>query len=215
MNAILSWLRGLIDAWLSSRSAAASTPAPPSATPPLLLAPEDVPTEVAPVAPALPSSLGPRQINAAGLALVKKSEGLRLAAYQDTGGVWTIGYGHTGAYPDAWRAFSSHPWLRVGAGDAITSSDAEALLGSDLWGAEDVVAAVPGVASLTDNQFSALVDFTFNLGPSALRQLLAHGLDQVPEQLLRWDHGEVGGHEEELAGLKVRRQAEVDLWRRA
>ena len=29
------------------------------------------------------------------LSLVKASEGLRLQAYQDTGGVWTIGYGHT------------------------------------------------------------------------------------------------------------------------
>ena len=36
-----------------------------------------------------------RMINAAGLALVRAYEGLRLEAYQDGAGIWTIGYGHT------------------------------------------------------------------------------------------------------------------------
>ncbi|WP_244519814.1 MULTISPECIES: lysozyme [unclassified Ensifer] len=38
-----------------------------------------------------------RRINAAGLALVKQWEGLKTKAYQDVGGIWTIGYGHTSA----------------------------------------------------------------------------------------------------------------------
>ena len=35
------------------------------------------------------------KINAAGLDLIKRWEGLRLTAYQDSVGIWTIGYGHT------------------------------------------------------------------------------------------------------------------------
>lgn len=34
-------------------------------------------------------------VNAETLELIKRWEGLRLEAYQDTGGIWTIGYGHT------------------------------------------------------------------------------------------------------------------------
>jgi GH24 family phage-related lysozyme (muramidase) len=164
-------------------------------------------TAPAPLAAAIPPpASGPRQINAAGLALVKESEGLRLAAYQDGGGVWTIGYGHTGAYPSRVAPLGGWPAGAVAAGQSITTEEANLLLLLDLGVAEAAVSsAAPG---LTDNQFAALVDFTFNLGAGALRQLLAHGLDQVPTQLLRWDH--VGTTVE--PGLLVRRQREVALW---
>src|SRR5579875_391443 len=59
-----------------------------------------------------------------GLALTEQFEGLRLKAYQDANGVWTIGYGHTG--PD------------VHAGLSITQEQAEALL------LQDVASAVAG-----------------------------------------------------------------------
>jgi GH24 family phage-related lysozyme (muramidase) len=127
--------------------------------------------------------------------MVKQFEGLVLTAYNDGTGTLTIGYGHTaGVYP----------------GQVITPTTAEAYLEQDLGRAEGIVAtlAPPG---LTDNQFSALVDFTFNLGPGALQQMLAHGVDQVPVQMLRWDHeGPVV-----VPGLARRRQAEVDLWQSA
>ncbi|HTD96362.1 MAG TPA: lysozyme, partial [Edaphobacter sp.] len=57
----------------------------------------------------------------AGLALTKGFEGLRLEAYADQGGVWTVGYGHTGP--------------GVYAGLAITEDQAETLLISDIAGA--------------------------------------------------------------------------------
>src|SRR3981081_803625 len=37
----------------------------------------------------------PRHINEAGLGMSKSFEGLRLDAYRDPVGIWTIGYGHT------------------------------------------------------------------------------------------------------------------------
>jgi lysozyme len=58
-----------------------------------------------------------RIINYAGLALIKEAEGYRDHAYQDTGGVWTIGYGHTRG---------------VKMGDSISHERAEMLLEADL-----------------------------------------------------------------------------------
>jgi lysozyme len=204
MNALLQWLRGLLAAW---RAGQASSPGAAGAQAPTVADAADAtpeqPASVAPAVPEAPAGAAPRRINAAGLALVKASEGLRLTAYQDSGGVWTIGYGHTGRYPDE----SSMARTMVGAGDAITAEDAELILSEDLADAE--ASAEYYSAGLSDDQFSALVDFTFNLGPGALAQLLAHGLDQVPEQLLRWDHA--AGVE--LAGLKLRREREAQLWR--
>ena len=85
----------------------------------------------------------------AGLALTKRYEGLRLAAYQDPGGVWTIGYGHTGK--------------DVVAGREISPLEAEALLRADLRTAIDCVNTAVRVA-LEQNHFDALVDFCFNAG---------------------------------------------------
>jgi lysozyme len=39
-----------------------------------------------------------RQINSPGLSLIASSEGLKLQAYQDVAGIWTIGYGHIWAW---------------------------------------------------------------------------------------------------------------------
>jgi lysozyme len=87
--------------------------------------------------------------NAAGVSLIESFEGRELTAYQDSGGVWTIGYGHTG--PDV------HP------GETITAQEADALLQNDLVAAEHEVAAAIEVV-LTPNQFSALVSWQFNTG---------------------------------------------------
>lgn len=94
-------------------------------------------------------------INDAGLKLIESFEGLRLTAYQDSVGVWTIGYGHTQG---------------VAQGQTITQQQAEAFLQQDLAVAE---AAVNGRGlALTDNQFAALVSFTFNLSAGNLAKLL-------------------------------------------
>lgn len=113
----------------------------------------------------------PQTINTAGLQLIESFEGLRLNSYQDSVGVWTIGYGQT---------------MGVTAGQTITQPQAEAFLQQDLGVAE---AAVNGLGqTLTDNQFAALVSFTFNLGGVNLAKLLKDGLAAVRDRIPLFDH---------------------------
>jgi lysozyme len=87
-------------------------------------------------------------------ALIRNSEGLRLKAYRDSGGVLTIGYGHCG--PD------------VSDGKKITVDEAEALLHTDVTHASDsVLQLTSGIVS--QGQLDALTDFVFNLGSRALQ----------------------------------------------
>src|ERR1700728_4930363 len=85
-----------------------------------------------------------------GLALTQEFEGLRLTAYQDSVGVWTIGYGHTGT--DVHRGLS------------VTQERATELLTQDVSSAVAHVNRLVTI-ELTQNQFDALVDFVFNAGP--------------------------------------------------
>lgn len=133
-----------------------------------------------------------RQINDAGLAIIKQFEGLRLIAYQDTSGIWTIGYGHTHG---------------INKGDTCSPLYADVYLRQDCETAEKAVTDHVKYP-LTDNQFSALVSFTFNLGAMALQKLISHGIDAIPTQILKWDHD--NGHV--LPGLTKRRAAEAALW---
>jgi len=154
-------------------------------------------TPVAPPTPA-PSSSGGRQINADGLRLLKSFEGLRLEAYQDSVGVWTIGYGTTSG---------------VRPGQVITEAQAEAFLKRDLDRFESAVEDLVNVP-LNDDQFSALVSFTYNVGEGALasstllRLLNNRDYRGAAEQFLRWNRA--GGTE--LAGLTRRRRAERALF---
>ncbi|MGL4407393.1 MAG: lysozyme [Zoogloea sp.] len=140
-----------------------------------------------------------RTINAAGLALIKQSEGLRLDAYPDVVNVWTIGYGHTG--PDV------HPGL------TITQAQAEQLLKQDLARFEQGVSQLVRV-SLNDNQFAALVSFSYNLGLGNLRNsTLLRLLNQgdyagAALQFPRWNRA--GGHV--VQGLVTRRKQEQALF---
>jgi lysozyme len=137
--------------------------------------------------------------SAAGLTLTKNFEGLVLSAYADQGGVWTIGYGHTGP--------------GVYAGLTITEEQADTFLESDVAGAAAGVNRMAKV-DLSQNQFDALVDFAFNLGVASLSQstLLRFvnegNFKSAAPQFLLWDHvrGIVN------AGLLRRRQAEMALF---
>lgn len=133
-----------------------------------------------------------------GYKFTEKHEGCRLVAYRDTGGVWTIGYGHTKGVKE---------------GDVITAQQADQFLH------EDVAEAVMNVNNLvtmpvTQNQFDALVDFTFNVGVKAfsgstLLKLLNSGdYKGASLQFARWkyDNGK------EVAGLIARRKDEADLF---
>lgn len=92
------------------------------------------------------------QYSKQGLTLTESFEGCRLVAYQDSTGIWTIGYGHTrGVY----------------AGMTCTQAQAEQ------WLIQDTSAAVNNVnahvtTQLTQDEFDALVDFDFNLGDGTL-----------------------------------------------
>lgn len=102
-----------------------------------------------------------RSINAAGLALVKEFEGLRLLAYDDLApnrklkagdrvvGTLTIGHGHTG------------PEVHIG--QRITAIEAERLLREDLREAETAVSGALARPA-GDNAFSAMVSLAFNIG---------------------------------------------------
>jgi lysozyme len=100
------------------------------------------------------------QLSEKGLNIIKNFEGLRLNAYRDVAGIWTIGYGST----------YFHDGKRVKPGDRLASeTQADALLRNTLGQYEDAVnqnAKVP----LTQNQFDALVSFAYNEGTGALRE---------------------------------------------
>lgn len=137
--------------------------------------------------------------SAAGLALTKKFEGLRLRAYQDVGGTWTIGWGHTG--PDVVR------------GKRITLEEATALLVVDTAKAAAAVNKQVKVV-LRQNQFDALVDFVYNIGSSnfqismLLRYVNAGNFAGAADQFKHWTMA--AG--EEVPGLAVRRAAERALF---
>ena len=71
---------------------------------------------------------------------------------------------------------------------------------------------------LNDNQFAALVCFTFNVGrgnflaSTLFRNLNAGWYSQVPAQLARWNKVEIDGVEKVSNGLTRRRAAEAALW---
>jgi lysozyme len=140
------------------------------------------------------------KLSAAGLELMKQSEGFRGKAYFDVAGIPTIGYGHRLVHPECYPG-------------GITEAQAEVIL---LWDVEEAEKAIGRLVKvpITQGQFDALVDFTFNLGEgrlaaSALLEMLNSGrYDAAAAELLRWDH--VGT--KEIDALKARRRAEWRLW---
>ena len=139
-----------------------------------------------------------RHINQAGLDLIKEFESLRLKAYQDERGIWTIGYGHTGP--------------EVTKGLEISADQAEDLLRNDVAEAEAGVDA--SIKNATSNQFSACVSLTFNIGvakfkSSTLARYMREGqMGLAADQFPRWVHA--GDHVS--AGLVRRRKAERKLF---
>lgn len=138
------------------------------------------------------------QITQEGLDLIKSFEGLRLEAYQDAVGVWTIGYGHTRGVKPGMR---------------ITEAEAEDLLRKDVEDFERGVTARVRVP-INANEFSALVSFAFNVGlaalarSTALQRLNAGDRMGAAEALTWWN--KAGGRV--LPGLVRRRNAEKALF---
>lgn len=147
-----------------------------------------------------------RAINAETLAHIKQWEGFRKNAYPDPGSAngkpVTIGYGQTRR--------NGRP---IQLGETITEAEAITWLQTELARVGEVVERAVKVP-LTDNQFGALVSFTYNVGDNAFKQstllkkLNGGDYASVPAQMARWNKndGKV------MPGLVNRRAAEAGLW---
>lgn len=133
-----------------------------------------------------------------GKKLIKGFEGCRLKAYKCAAGVWTIGYGHTN---------------KVRPDDVITQQEADQLFDNDIiiyCSNVEKLVKVP----LEQNQFDALVSFTYNIGinafkSSTLLKLLNSGkYNEASQEFLRWN--KAGGRV--LEGLTRRRKEEKRLF---
>lgn len=137
-----------------------------------------------------------------GYDLIKLSEGFRSKAYQDSVGVWTIGYGT-----------ASTSGVDVHKGMVITKDQATKFLEVEVAKIESIINKNLKY-TINQNQFDALIDFCYNLGTGALlnstlwKDVQAGKLNEAAKEFLKWDHA--GGHV--LAGLTKRRQAESKLF---
>lgn len=122
---------------------------------------------------------------------IKRFESCRLTAYQDTAGVWTVGYGHTKG---------------VKKGDRITQYQAEQFLREDLSEFERAANKVRRLT--TQGRYDAVLDFMYNLGignfnKSTLKAYIESGRSvwEIQEQFIRWVNA--GGRK--IGGLVSRR----------
>lgn len=124
---------------------------------------------------------------------IKGFEGCRLSVYNDLNGFPTVGYGHK-LLPG-----ESFP-------NGITQEQADALFLADIRPFENQVNGLG--LTLTQGQFDCLCSFAFNLGLGNLKTMLSHGIDQIPEQIIRWTHasGKI------QPGLLKRREMELSWW---
>ncbi len=125
----------------------------------------------------------PSDVGILAAALIQVFEGLKLEAYQDSGGVWTIGYGHTGP--------------EVVKGLTITAEQAEVLLRADAAPLFNLVSDEPFIAQ------AAYVSFGYNCGRHTL-ELVLEGKAKL-ENFVHDRHGNV------LQGLVARRGLEAAL----
>ena len=154
-----------------------------------------------------------RTIPDAAFALVRQHETLHdpvpataklYEPYYDPVGFPTIGYGHL---------LSREPWAALDRWSAITETQADTLLDRDMARAAGAVLRLIEVP-LTDGQFAALTDFTFNVGAgnlqlSTLRRVINRAdYPEVPNQFRRW----VFARGVKLPGLVRRRDDEIGLW---
>ena len=131
-----------------------------------------------------------------GIEFITSFEGCKLEAYQDSGGVWTIGYGHT---------------KDVQPGQVITKQQAQLYLIDDLANMEKYVYLYDKYYHFTQDQFDALVSFCYNCGPGNLHKLLDGG--NKPIEVVKQDLPKtcIKAKGQILNGLIRRRKAEAEL----
>lgn len=140
------------------------------------------------------------EVSKKGLDLIKKYEGCRLTAYKPVAGetYWTIGWGHYG--PD------------VIEGMTITQENADGLLEVDVQAFSNEVNKTCSYLNLNQNEFDALVSFTYNCGAGNLLRLTASKTrtkEEIAEHITAYTKG-AGGVT--LAGLVKRRKEEKELF---
>ena len=139
------------------------------------------------------------KISDRGLRLLKEFEGCKLKSYQCSAGVWTCGWGATGA--------------DIGPDTQWTQDEADKRLESDLERFEDGVMQL-AEATLNQSQFDALVCFAYNCGlgnlkKSTLLKYVNKGLfAAAANEFVKWIFA--GGVQ--VRGLRRRRLAEKALF---
>ena len=144
--------------------------------------------------------MGKMTISKNGINLIKKYEGCRLTAYKPVASevYYTIGYGHYG--PDVVKDMT------------ITQKQADEYLMKDIASFETIVESTCDYLQLNQNEFDALVSFTFNCGGGGLLQLTANKTrtkKQMMEHILAYNKGADG---KVLEGLVRRRTEEKELF---
>jgi lysozyme len=155
----------------------------------------------------------PMQVGQRGKKLFKEWEGLVTHEYLDSGGAPTIGIGHLLTRSERRSGKIVINGVASDYRNGLSEQQCWNLLDQDLGTAEATVNKAVNV-SLNQNQFDALVSFTFNVGDSAfcgstlLKVLNQRRYSEVPDQLKRWnmDNGHV------VKGLIRRREKEIALW---
>jgi lysozyme len=138
-----------------------------------------------------------------GLSFIAKWEGCVLKVYKDIAGLPTIGVGHLIKKGESFTT--------------ITMEQALQLLSNDVKLCEAAVNKYIKVP-LTQNQFDALVSWSFNCGTGVLqtstlaKRLNAGAYQEVPQNLLSWCKATVNGKLTVNKGLQNRRVAEGELW---
>ena len=144
-----------------------------------------------------------RLVNSKGIDLIKQWESLRLTAYQDQVGIWTVGWGHT---------------QNVTPGLTIDDAEATRLLYYDLLTFEQCVTVATSGFDTNENQFSAMVCLAFNIGCKAFlgsSVLLRHksgSFYHAANAFLMWDKIHLDGKLVDSKGLLNRRNAERSLY---
>lgn len=144
-----------------------------------------------------------------GIKFIEKEEWCVLHSYQDSAGVWTIGWGST-MYKTG---------KRVGKDENISQPEADDLLQWEVNNKQTVVASVLSGLNINQNQFDALVSFAYNVGVGALQgsTLLKVIKKNAQDPFIRncfamWNKITLNGKKVASPGLTARRNREADLY---
>lgn len=144
-------------------------------------------------------------ISQKGIDLIKSKEGFRADSYQDSGGIWTIGYGST-MYQDG---------TKVGPGQTITEAQADALINWEVAMKTNGIRQALDKVILNQNQLDAIICFTYNVGVGAftkstlLKKIRVNPKDpSIRDEFMKW----VNVQGKKVKGLENRRKAESDLY---